>query len=57
MVQFGISPEGKVSSSTATGLDEEVSSCVAGVVQSIEFPRSDASLHVRYPFHFVPADE
>lgn len=57
MVQFGISPEGKVASSTATGLDEEVSSCVADVIQSIEFPRSDASLHVRYPFHFVPADE
>lgn len=57
MVQFGISPEGKVSSSTATGLDEELSSCVADVVQSIEFPRSDTSLHVSYPFHFVPADE
>jgi hypothetical protein len=57
MVQFEISPEGKVSSSTATGLDADLSSCVADVIQSIEFPRSDASLHVKYPFHFVPADE
>lgn len=56
MVQFGISPEGKVSSSTATGLDAELSSCVADVIERIEFPRSDASLHVRYPFHFAPAD-
>lgn len=51
--QFLITPDGTVASSTASGLDDEVSRCVAGVIQNIEFPRSGDSVQVTYPFHFV----
>jgi hypothetical protein len=54
--RFLITPEGTVASSTATGLDDEVASCVAGVLKNIEFPRSGGNVQVKYPFRFVLGD-
>jgi hypothetical protein len=54
-VQFTITPEGVVGDSTADGMDDEVSSCVAGVIKHIEFPRSGGGIAVKTPFRFVPS--
>jgi hypothetical protein len=54
-VQFTITAEGVVGAATADGMDDEVSSCVAGVIRHIEFPRSSASIAVKTPFRFVPS--
>jgi outer membrane biosynthesis protein TonB len=58
-VQFVITPGGTVTSltSTAIGVDTEVSSCVAAIVKDIEFPRSGAPVQVVYPFRFVLSDD
>lgn len=53
---FLITPEGRVAASTATGLDQEVAACVAGIIRGIGFPRSGSGSRVRYPFHFKPLD-
>lgn len=52
VASFAISPEGSVVTSAASGVNEEVSSCVAEVIASIEFPRPEAGQTVRadYPF-------
>jgi pSer/pThr/pTyr-binding forkhead associated (FHA) protein len=52
--QFFITPNGTVASSTASGVDGEVSSCVADVIKSIEFPKpkGGGSVQVNYPFIF-----
>jgi len=52
--QFFITPNGTVASSTASGVDNEVSSCVADVIKSIEFPKpkGGGSVQVNYPFIF-----
>ena len=54
--QFTIDSSGKVVASTATGLDQAVASCVAGVIQTIEFPayEGDGTIQVTYPFTFQP---
>ena len=54
--QFFISPNGKVSSSRAAGVDGAVSSCVAGVIGAIEFPKpkGGGGVQVNYPFTFRP---
>jgi outer membrane biosynthesis protein TonB len=58
-VQFVITPGGTVTSltSTAIGVDTEVSSCVAAILKGIEFPRSGAPVQVVYPFRFVLSDD
>jgi hypothetical protein len=53
--QFTISPSGAVSSSTASGMNDDVASCVADVIRAIEFPRpKGGSVDVVYPFSFRP---
>jgi hypothetical protein len=56
-VAFMIAPDGTVQTSKATGLDDSVASCVAGVVKNISFPRpSDGGpVQVTYPFIFRAA--
>lgn len=57
--EFTISPNGNVTSSTASGLDSNVDTCVANVIKAIEFPKphGGGSVTVKYPFTFRPADE
>jgi hypothetical protein len=52
--QFEIGDEGKVVSSTATGVDAAVTSCVADVIRQIEFPKPKTGgvVQVNYPFMF-----
>ncbi|HEX3764837.1 MAG TPA: AgmX/PglI C-terminal domain-containing protein [Kofleriaceae bacterium] len=52
-VRFQIDASGKVSAATATGL-AKVDECVAGTVQTIEFPKppNGSSVDVTYPFVF-----
>jgi hypothetical protein len=54
MTQFFITPNGSVAQSTASGVDPEVSSCVAGVIKKIEFPkpRGGGGVQVAYPLIF-----
>jgi hypothetical protein len=54
MATFLISPAGVVQSSTARGFDAEVASCIAGVIQTIEFPATGdhGGVQVNYPFRF-----
>jgi hypothetical protein len=54
MVTFLISGSGMVQSSVAKGVAPEVASCVAGVIQSIQFPApgDGGSVQVNYPFRF-----
>jgi len=56
-VKFLISPTGAVQSASGTGFDREVSSCLSGVIASIEFPKpgDGGSVQVNYPFSFHPA--
>jgi hypothetical protein len=51
---FFISGTGSVASSTASGVDAEVSSCVAAVIKAIEFPKPSGggTVQVSYPFTF-----
>lgn len=51
--QFLLTSEGTVESPVVNGMDGEVSSCVAGVIKDIEFPKSGGNIRVTYPFHFV----
>ncbi|HEX7838032.1 MAG TPA: AgmX/PglI C-terminal domain-containing protein, partial [Kofleriaceae bacterium] len=52
--QFFISPAGTVASSSGTGVDPEVASCVAEVIKNIEFPKpkGGGGVQVNYPFIF-----
>ncbi len=52
--QFFISPNGNVTSSQGSGVDPEVSSCVADVIHGIEFPKpkGGGGVQVNYPFTF-----
>jgi hypothetical protein len=56
LVKFLISPSGAVQSAEGTGFDHEVASCLAGVIQSIEFPKpgDGGGVQVNYPFTFHP---
>ncbi len=51
---FLIMPNGTVASASGSGVDGTVSSCVASVVKSIEFPKpkNGGSVQVNYPFIF-----
>jgi hypothetical protein len=55
--KFMIDADGHVTSSAASGLDPKVGSCVAQVIQGIEFPRpaNNKAFEVVYPFVFRPA--
>ena len=55
--QFFITPNGNVASSSGTGVDGNVASCVAGVIKDIEFPKpkGGGGVQVNYPFTFRPA--
>jgi tetratricopeptide (TPR) repeat protein len=60
--RFTIGTTGRVLAVTVTGIDEEVATCVASVIRSIEFPPvGDSTVIVNYPFTFrragAPADE
>jgi hypothetical protein len=54
--EFTISPDGAVTSSTASGVHADVASCVAQVIEAIEFPKpkGGGAVHVSYPFTFRP---
>jgi hypothetical protein len=52
--RFLITPAGKVASLEVSGLDPDVSSCVAAAIRNTEFPRSSNSIAVNYPFYFHP---
>jgi hypothetical protein len=55
MVQFFITPQGRVATANAAGMDPEVASCVAGVIRQIEFPHPNGGggVQVNYPFTFA----
>ena len=55
-VHFTISETGSVVASTADGFDDEVGTCIAGVVKQIEFPSAKGAgvVQVNYPFTFKP---
>lgn len=54
--QFQISPQGSVLNSSASGVSSDVSSCVADVIKTIQFPKPKGGglVQVRYPFTFRP---
>jgi hypothetical protein len=53
--QFTVMPNGTVMSPSATGVSENVSSCVAGVISNIKFPKFAEAFQVKYPIHVRPA--
>jgi len=55
--QFLITPQGNVATATGSGVDPAVSSCVAGVIKGIQFPKPKGGgpVQVKYPFIFRPA--
>ncbi len=55
--EFVIGVDGKVRSSTATGLgNTDVESCIARAIQQIEFPKpKGGEVNVRYPFVLAPS--
>ncbi len=57
--QFTIKADGKVKGAVASGVDKEVSTCVADVISAIEFPKPKTpdDVLVNYPFTYRPADE
>ncbi len=56
-VAFYIQPDGTVGSSVATGVDQDVATCVADVIKTLEFPKPDGGggVQVQYPFTFRPS--
>ncbi|MGE0404307.1 MAG: AgmX/PglI C-terminal domain-containing protein [Kofleriaceae bacterium] len=54
---FVIDPMGHTRDITAAGMHPEVASCIAGVISTIQFPRSNGggSTRVHYPFSFFIA--
>lgn len=56
VARFRITPNGRVASATATGVDREVASCIAAVIEGLEFPRPNdgGSVQVSYPFTLQP---
>ena len=55
--KFSINADGHVTSSSASGLDPKVETCVAQTVEAIEFPKPKDSktVDVAYPLTFRPA--
>lgn len=54
--RYQITPEGSVTSLTVTGMDKQVSDCIAHVVRTIQFPRSTGSTWVTSPLEFKPRE-
>jgi hypothetical protein len=56
-VNFILSGNGRVMKSEASGVDATVSSCIAGVVSNIQFPKvGDAGIYpIKYPFTLRPS--
>jgi hypothetical protein len=54
LVRYLITSKGAVTSLTITGVDDQVSDCIAQVVRTIEFPRSRGSTWVTSPLEFKP---
>lgn len=54
--EFVIDPQGNVPSSKANGVSPDVSSCIAGVIKQIQFPKPTGGgiVKVSYPFTFRP---
>ena len=52
MAQFLVGADGHVISSTASGVDEKVASCIADVIKAIDFPAAPdgGNVQVNYPF-------
>lgn len=57
VANFQIGPSGAVVGSAAKGVNAKVSSCVADVIKSIQFPkpRGGGIVQVRYPLSFMPS--
>ncbi len=57
-VDFTMDAGGLVPRATGSGMDPEVATCVAGVIDEIEFPKpkGGAVVQARYPFHFGPVE-
>ncbi|MEZ4362320.1 MAG: AgmX/PglI C-terminal domain-containing protein [Kofleriaceae bacterium] len=55
---FLITPQGKVASSHASGVDASVAACIAAVLKTIEFPKpkNGGSVEVNFPFTFRSAN-
>jgi hypothetical protein len=53
--KFTVDADGNVGSSTATGFDSQVASCVAQVIKGLSFERPSKPLELDYPFSFTPA--
>jgi hypothetical protein len=56
MATWIISPDGSVTNSSASGVDAEVSSCIANVISAISFPKPPAAgvFQIKYPFELRP---
>jgi hypothetical protein len=56
VVNFQIAPDGRVTNSKASGMDQKVADCVAGVIKTVQFPpvRTGGYVNTRYPFTFLP---
>jgi len=54
--QFFITPSGSVNNASASGIDVEVSTCVAAVLKTLEFPapKGGGGVQVNYPFLMRP---
>ncbi len=53
-VSFGITADGKVTTTTGTGVSAEVAMCVRSVISSIEFPKPrSGSVQVTFPLTFA----
>jgi hypothetical protein len=57
VASFTLNGNGAVIESKASGVAPEVSSCIAGVMSNIKFPRiGDTGIYpIRYPFNLRPA--
>ncbi|HEX4450148.1 MAG TPA: AgmX/PglI C-terminal domain-containing protein [Kofleriaceae bacterium] len=53
--KFTVDADGKVGTSTASGLDAQVASCVAAVIKGLPFERPSKPMEISYPFSFSPA--
>jgi len=56
--QFFITPMGTVAASSASGVDQAVADCIAGVIKAVEFPKpkGGGGVQVNYPFTFRPRE-
>ncbi len=53
IVKFSVASDGRVTEATATGMDESLCVCVAGVFRGLVFPKSPSLIHISYPLSFA----